>query len=178
MVQRSRTPKGVRLPVGAIQANFPAPAGGKPALLSLGEVDTLFHEFGHALQHILTKQDDPAVSGINGVEWDAVEIASQFMEYWVDFDRKTFFSFAKHYKTGEALPEATYERIRKAHSYRAGTGLLSQIYLGKVDLRIHEKYVDGEDPNAIEKAIAKDVLPNAPLPEARPLCTFSHIFTG
>lgn len=161
-------------------ANFPAPPsdGGKPALLSLGEVDTLFHEFGHALQHVLTVQDEPAVSGINGVEWDAVEIASQFMEFWVDFDRKTMYSFAKHWKTGKALPEEIYQRLHKAHNFRAGTVLTSQVYLGKVDLRLHEQYVDGEDPNAIEKAIAKDMFVAPPLPEARPLCTFSHIFAG
>lgn len=181
IVSRSRSDKGgLRRPVAGIMANFPAPpaGGGKPALLALGEVDTLFHEFGHALQHILTVQDEPAVSGINGVEWDAVEIASQFMEFWVDFDRKTLYSFAKHWKTGEALPEAIYQRLHKAHNFRAGTVLTSQVYLGKVDLRLHEKYADGEDPNAIEKSIAKDMFVTPPLPEARPLCTFSHIFAG
>jgi oligopeptidase A len=178
IVSRSRTSKGIRLPVASIQANFPAPAPEKPALLSLGECDTLFHEFGHALQHVLTKQDDAAVSGINGVEWDAVEIASQFMEYWIHFDRKTLYSFAKHWKTGEALPEVTYQRLKKSHNFRAGTVMTSQVYMSKMDLRLHESYTDGEDPNAIEKSIAKEVLPVQPLAEARPLCTFSHIFAG
>merc|ERR1719359_829261 len=178
MVQRSRTPKGVRLPVGSIQANFPAPAPGKPALLSLGECDTLIHEFGHSLQHVLTTQDEAAVSGINGVEWDAVEIASQFMEFWIHFDRKTLYSFAKHWKTAEPLPEALYQRLRKSHNFRAGTMMSSQVYMSKVDLRLHERYADGEDPNSIEKAIAKEVLVVQPLPESRPLCTFSHIFAG
>jgi len=178
MVQRSRTSKGIRLPVGAIQANFPAPAQGKPSLLSLGECDTLFHEFGHALQHVMTKQDEAAVSGINGIEWDAVEIASQFMEFWIHFDKKTLYSFAKHWKTGESLPEVTYRRLLKSHNFRAGTVMASQIYMGKVDLRLHERFADGEDPNAIEKSIAKEVLAVQPLPEARPLCTFSHIFAG
>jgi oligopeptidase A len=178
IVSRSRTAKGVRLPVGSIQANFPGPAGDKPALLSLSECDTLFHEFGHALQHILTKQDEAAVSGINGIEWDAVEIASQFMEFWIHFDRTTLYSFAKHWKSGEKLPEVVYQRLLKSHNFRAATIMTSQIYMGKVDLRLHEEYSEGEDPNAIEKSIAKKVLVVQPLPEARPLCTFSHIFNG
>jgi len=178
MVSRSRTKDGVRLPVGSVQANFPAPSGDKPALLSLGECDTFFHEFGHALQHVLTKQDEAAISGINGIEWDAVEIASQFMEFWIHFDRKTLFSFAKHWKTGVALPEVTYQRLLKVHNFRAATVLTSQIYMSKVDLVVHEKFADGEDPNSIEKSIAKEVLAVQPLPEARPLNTFSHIFAG
>ncbi|CAK0863962.1 unnamed protein product, partial [Prorocentrum cordatum] len=80
------------------------------------EVETLFHEFGHALQHVLTKQDDSAVSGINGIEWDAVEIASQFMEYWVTDDRNTLYSFAKHYETGKSLPEDAYNKMMAAKS--------------------------------------------------------------
>jgi oligopeptidase A len=178
LVARRKSSKGIRLPVGAIVANFPAPTQGKPSLLSLTEADTLFHEFGHALQHVLTQQDEAAVSGINGIEWDAVEIASQFMEFWVDFDRKTMYSFAKHWQTGEPLPEETYQRLRKSHNFRAGTAMTSQVYMSKLDLRVHEKYVDGEDPNALEKAIAKEVLVVQPLPEARPLCAFQHIFAG
>lgn len=165
-------------PVAVVVTNFPAPQGDKPALLSMGEVSTLFHEFGHALQHVLTKQTELSVSGINGVEWDAVEIASQFMEYWVDFDRVTLYSFAKHYKTQKPLPEATYQRLRRSQHFFAGSGLVSQIYLGKVDLRLHEQYAEGEDVNAIQKSIAKDVLVFEPLPESRPLCSFSHIFAG
>lgn len=180
MVNRARTKASVRLPVGAVVANFPAPApeGGKPALLSLGECGTLFHEFGHALQHVLTTQDEAAVSGIAGIEWDAVEIASQFMEFWIHFDRKTLYSFAKHWMTGEVLPEATYQGLREAHAFRAGTAMTSQVYMSKVDLRLHEGFADAEDPNSIEKSIAKEVLAVQPLPEARPLNVFSHIFAG
>jgi oligopeptidase A len=178
MVNRARTKTGIRLPVAGVMANFPAPAAGKPALLSLGECETLFHEFGHGLQHVMTKQDEAAVSGIAGVEWDAVEIASQFMEYWIHFDRKTMYSFAKHWKSGEALPEATYQRLCESHGFRAGTMMTSQVYMSMVDLKLHEQFAKGEDPNAIEKAIAKEVLAVQPLPEARPLCVFSHIFAG
>lgn len=165
-------------PVAAVILNLPQPQEGKPALLSLNEVSTLFHEFGHALQHVLTVQTEAPVSGINGVEWDAVEVASQFMEYWVNFDKHTFYSFAKHYKTGEPMSEATYGRLRKAANFQAGTGIISQVYLGSVDMRLHEQYKEGEDVNAIEKRIAKEILVNDPLPEARNLCSFSHIFSG
>jgi len=170
--------KELQLPAAALITNFPQPQDSKPSLLSLGEVDTLFHEFGHALQHVLTLQNESAVSGLNGIEWDAVEIASQFMEYWPEFDDQTFTSFAKHYSTGEAMPADLRKQIAKARDFRAGSGMLGQIYLGKVDLRLHEKYEQGEDAMALEKGVAKDVLVVQPLAEARPLCSFSHIFAG
>lgn len=178
MISRKATANGVRLPSGAVVMNFPPPAADSPSLLSLGEVGTLFHEFGHGLQHVLTVQNETAVAGINGVEWDAVEVASQFMEYWVDFDKQTLLGMAKHYKTGEALPEAMYQQIVASREFRAGAMLLGQIYLGKVDLTLHEKFAKGEDTNAIEKGVADTVLIAKPLPEARPLCSFSHIFSG
>lgn len=165
-------------PVAVIVCNFPQPQGGQPSLLSLGEVETLFHEFGHALQHVLTVQNEAPVSGLNGIEWDAVEIASQFMEYWVELDRTTLYSFAKHYQTKEPLPDETYASLRKAMHFRAGTMMTGQVFMGTVDLRLHEKYQKGEDANAIAKQIAKEVLVVQPLPEARLLCSFSHIFAG
>mmetsp|Transcript_45691 Transcript_45691/g.132327 ORF Transcript_45691/g.132327 Transcript_45691/m.132327 type:complete len:764 (+) Transcript_45691:76-2367(+) len=179
LVSRRSFNDSVRLPTAAMVMNFPPPpTPDSPSLLSLGEVETLFHEFGHALQHVLTVQNETAVSGINGVEWDAVEIASQFMEYWVDFDRRTFYSFARHHETSEPLPESTYRKLQNAHSFRAGAMLLGQVYLGKVDLQLHEQRRTDGDPNEIEKAVAKAVLVTPTLPEARPLCSFSHVFAG
>lgn len=180
LVTRRTEGERLWLPVAALVMNFPPPAadGKTPSLLSLGEAGTLFHEFGHALQHVLTHQNESSVSGINGIEWDAVEIASQFLEYWVELDRRTVYSFAKHYSTGEALPEATYQQLEKAHTFRAGSSLMGQVYLGKVDLRLHEKFELGEDPIEIGKSVAAEVLVVKPLPESRPLCSFSHIFAG
>mmetsp|Transcript_12029 Transcript_12029/g.21732 ORF Transcript_12029/g.21732 Transcript_12029/m.21732 type:complete len:634 (+) Transcript_12029:83-1984(+) len=179
LVSREQRPsKQPRLPVAAVMTNFPQPQEGKPSLLSLEEVSTLFHEFGHAMQHVLTVQNESSVSGINGIEWDAVEVASQFMEYWVDYDRQTLFSMARHYETGEPLPEESYKKLLVAKNFRSGTGLLGQVYLATMDLRLHEGYKEGEDPDGIAKAVGREVLINPPLPEGRPLCSFSHIFDG
>lgn len=169
---------GLQRPIAAVVTNFPQAQGGRPSLLSLGEVGTLFHEFGHALQQVLSIQNETAVSGINGVEWDAVEVASQFMEYWVNNDRRTLDSIAKHYNTSEPLPEAMYKQLQEAKYFRSGTDLLSQIYLSRVDLGLHLQYEADEDPDAMVKSIAKKVLVFAPLPESRMLCSFGHIFSG
>mmetsp|Transcript_33972 Transcript_33972/g.62011 ORF Transcript_33972/g.62011 Transcript_33972/m.62011 type:complete len:737 (+) Transcript_33972:41-2251(+) len=165
-------------PLAAIVCNFPQPQGEKPALLAFGEVETLFHEFGHMLQHVLTVQDETAVAGLNGVEWDAVEIASQFMEYWVTDDRATLYSFAKHYKTHSPLPEATYKSVKASMNFRAASTILGQVYLGSIDLRLHERFQEGEDVFAINEALARSILPEPPLHEDRFLCSFQHIFSG
>jgi oligopeptidase A len=179
LVSRRKLEGGVvRDPVAVVVCNFPPPQDGKPSLLAFGEVETLFHEFGHALQHVLTTQDDSAVSGINGIEWDAVEIASQFMEYWVTDDRETLYSFAKHYETGEPLPENAYTNMMAAKYFRAGSGILGQIYLGTIDLRLHEQYEKGEDVFAIDRGVAAAILPEPPLEGDRFLCAFQHIFSG
>jgi len=178
MVSKRKDGDVSQMPVAAIVCNFPAPQGGDPALLAFGEVETLFHEFGHALQHILTVQEESAVSGLNGVEWDAVEIASQFMEYWVTEDKATLYTFAKHHKTGEALPEATYKNLKESMNFRKGSMILGQIYMGSIDLRLHEKFEKGEDVFAINMELGTKILIEPPLKEDRFLCAFSHIFAG
>ena len=109
----------VRLPVAYLVLDATPPVGKDPSLMSFEEMQTLFHEFGHALQHMLTRQDNAMVSGIEGVEWDAAEFASQFNEFWV-YDRKTLFSMAKHYQTGKAMPEEMYQKLLRARNFRAG----------------------------------------------------------
>merc|ERR1719263_2150462 len=126
----------------------------------------------------MTQQGDAAVSGLNGVEWDAVEIASQFMEYWVTEDRSTLFSFAKHYKTQEALPDDLYSKLKDSMNFRAGSAQLGAVYLSLIDLRLHEQFTEGEDVYAINREVAKEVLLEPPLAEDRFLCAFSHIFAG
>merc|ERR1712124_46982 len=91
------------------RCNQTPPIGDKPSLMTFREVETLFHETGHALQHMLTQQDCGHVAGIRGVEWDAVELPSQFMENWC-YHKTTLMSFAKHYKTGEILPDDLYDK--------------------------------------------------------------------
>jgi len=168
----------LQLPLAVIVTNFPAPQGDQPSLLALDEARTLFHEFGHAMQQVLTIQDEPYVSGIRGIEWDAVEIASQFHEYFVDHDRDTLYSFARHHETGALLPEELYQRLQDALHFRAGSTIISQVHLGSVDLRLHEAFEDGEDVHRIERAMATYTLITEPMPESKPLCTFSHIFAG
>eukprot|EP00929_Paragymnodinium_shiwhaense_P001600 TRINITY_DN101841_c0_g1_i1.p1 TRINITY_DN101841_c0_g1~~TRINITY_DN101841_c0_g1_i1.p1 ORF type:complete len:767 (-),score=207.31 TRINITY_DN101841_c0_g1_i1:107-2341(-) len=170
--------KVLQYPVAFVICNFPPPGPEKVSLLSFGEVETLFHEFGHGLQHLLTRQGDAAVSGLNGVEWDAVEIASQFMEYWVTEDEKTLFSFAKHYKTQDPLPRALYSKLRQSMNFRSGSATLGAVYMSLVDLRLHEQFKKGEDIFAINAQVAKERLLEPLLPEDRFLCAFSHIFAG
>eukprot|EP00879_Flechtneria_rotunda_P019378 GHRR01020353.1.p1 GENE.GHRR01020353.1~~GHRR01020353.1.p1 ORF type:complete len:382 (+),score=127.12 GHRR01020353.1:106-1146(+) len=121
-------PGSPRLPVAHMVCNQSPPVDGAPSLMTFREVETLFHEFGHALQHMLTSVDEGLVAGIRGVEWDAVELPSQFMENWC-YDRPTLYSFAKHYQTGEPLPEEMFKRLKAAKTFRSGTMMLRQVWL-------------------------------------------------
>ncbi|MDT8287279.1 MAG: M3 family metallopeptidase [Elusimicrobiales bacterium] len=166
---------GERIPVATLVCNFTPPVGEKPSLLTFGEVTTMFHEFGHGLQHMLTKIGYSDVAGIGGVEWDAVELPSQFMENWC-YHKATLMGMARHYKTGETLPEATFEKMYAARSYRAGMMMLRQISFAMTDMALHT--ADKPDIKAIEKAVAERTSLIPPLPEDRFLCSFSHIFAG
>ncbi len=108
-----------RLPVAHLVCNQTPPVGDKPSLMSFDEVETLFHEFGHGLQHMLTRVDHGLASGIRNIEWDAVELPSQFMENWC-YHRETLLGFARHYETGEPLPDALFEKLRAARTYPRG----------------------------------------------------------
>ncbi|THF96503.1 hypothetical protein TEA_002524 [Camellia sinensis var. sinensis] len=114
-----------RLPICHVVCNQTPPVGDKPSLMTIREVETVFHEFGHALQNMLTKQDEGLVSGSRGIEKDAVELASQFMENWC-YQRDILMSIAKHYETGEILPEEVCLKIFSARTFRAGPLLLRQ----------------------------------------------------
>ncbi|KAI3937275.1 hypothetical protein MKW92_035162 [Papaver armeniacum] len=145
-VARSRAlaPDGAsaRLPVAYVVCNQSPPIGDKPSLMTFREVQTVFHEFGHALQHMLTKEDESLVSGMRGIEWDAVELPSQFMENWC-YQRNTLLSIAKHYETGEALPDEVYLKLLAARTFRAGSLNLRQILYASADLELHAKYIPG-----------------------------------
>ncbi|KAF3338297.1 Organellar oligopeptidase A [Carex littledalei] len=168
-----------RLPVAFIICNQMPPVGDKPSLMTFYEVETVFHEFGHALQHMLTKQDEGLVSGIRGIEWDAVELPSQFMENWC-YHRGTLLSLAKHYGTGEPLPEEAFSKIIAAKNFRAGSLSLRQIRLASVDMELHTKF----DPygelsifDVYQKVWERtSILP--PSPHDKYLCVFRHVFAG
>jgi oligopeptidase A len=168
-----------RLPVAYLVCNQTPPIDGKPSLMTFNEVETLFHEFGHGLHHMLTKVDYPGASGIANVEWDAVELPSQFMENWC-YDRPTLMGMARHYETGEPLPEHYYQKLLAARHYMSGSGMLRQLYFSRVDLELHHRYVPGGDetPNDVRNRIAKTTTILPPLPEDAFLCAFGHIFSG
>jgi oligopeptidase A len=168
-----------RLPVAYLVCNQTPPVDGKPSLMTFNEVETLFHEFGHGLQHMLTKVDFARAAGINNVEWDAVELPSQFMENWC-YDRPTLMGMAQHYETGEPLPEHYYQKLLAARHYRSGSTMLRQLHFGFVDLELHHRYVPGgkETPADVRSRIAQTTTILPPLPEDAFLCAFGHIFAG
>ena len=168
-----------RLPVAYLVCNQTPPVDGKPSLMTFNEVETLFHEFGHGLHHMLTKVDYAGAAGINNVEWDAVELPSQFMENWC-YDRPTLFGMAKHYETGEPLPEHYYQKLLAARHYMSGSAMLRQLHFSRVDLELHHRYVPGgsETPADVRNRIAKTTTVLPPLPEDAFLCAFGHIFAG
>jgi oligopeptidase A len=168
-----------RLPVAHVVCNQQPPVDGRPSLMSFAEVQTLFHEFGHALQHMLTTVDFGLASGIRNVEWDAVELASQFMENWC-YDRDTVRRISAHVDTGEPLPDELFEKLRAARTYRSGSDTLRQLYFGFTDLAL---YADLDPRGAetafdVQRRIAERTTVLPPLPEDRFLCSFSHIFAG
>ncbi|XVF61468.1 hypothetical protein PTKIN_Ptkin08bG0131700 [Pterospermum kingtungense] len=175
----SRSGTTARLPVAHMVCNQTPPVGDKPSLMTFREVETVFHEFGHALQHMLTKQDEGLVAGIRGIEWDAVELPSQFMENWC-YHRDTLMSIAKHYETGESLPEEVYSKLLAARTFRAGSLSLHQIQFASLDLELHTKYVpDGtESIYDVHHRVSRKTQVIPPLPEDRFLCSFNHIFAG
>ncbi|NEP91188.1 MAG: M3 family metallopeptidase [Okeania sp. SIO2C2] len=169
----------LRLPVAYLQCNQTPPVDGKPSLMTFREVETLFHEFGHGLQHMLTTVDYAGAAGINNVEWDAVELPSQFMENWC-YDRATLFGMAKHYQTGETLPEHYYQKLLAARNYMSGSGMLRQLHFSLVDIELHHRYQPGGEETVMDvrNRIAQTTTVLAPLPEDSFLCAFGHIFAG
>jgi oligopeptidase A len=179
-IDRKRLPSGkIRPPVAYVVCNQAAPVDGKPSLMTFREVETLFHEFGHALQHMLTTVDEPGAAGSNNIEWDAVELPSQFMENWC-YHRPTLLSFARHHQTGAPLPEALFDKVAAARTYRAGSAFLRQIYFATLDLELHDAGFDPDrdDVTALQAQVAAENTVIPPLPEDRFLCGFSHIFAG
>ncbi len=165
----------LRTPLAVICCNQARPDAQGRALMRFSEVETLFHEFGHALQHMLTTVDDVDASGLNLIDWDAVEVASQFMENWC-FDAATVKSFARHVETHAPIPDALLARVRAAKNYRAATASLRQLAFARLDMALH---VDPPaDPDALKARIFADYMPGASVPEDRFLNAFTHIFAG
>jgi oligopeptidase A len=167
------------LPVAYLICNQSPPVGDRPSLMTFQEVETLFHEFGHGLHHMLTTVERPQAAGINNVEWDAVELPSQFMENWC-YDRATLMGMAKHWQTGEPLPEAEYAKLLAARSFMAGSATLRQVHFALTDLRLHSHWTPecGLTPEQLRRQIADTTTILPPIEEDAFLCSFGHIFAG
>lgn len=176
---RRMLPNGLQLPIAHLVCNQTPPSGGKPSLMSFREVETLFHEFGHGLQHMLTRVDYADAAGINLVEWDAVELPSQFLENWC-YHRPTLLGMTAHYETGEPLPEELFEKIVAARTFRSGSMMLRQLQFGLTDLRLHTDYdpTGDESPFELMRQVNEQTSVMPMLPENRFLCHFQHIFSG
>ncbi|MBT9314170.1 M3 family metallopeptidase [Leptothoe spongobia] len=168
-----------RLPVAYLVCNQSPPIDDQPSLMTFREVETLFHEFGHGLQHMLTRVDYPGAAGINNVEWDAVELPSQFMENWC-YDRSTLFKMARHYETGAPLPEDDYQKLLAARNFMTGNAILRQVNFGWLDIELHARYQpDGSESIwDVRDRLAQKTTLLPPLAEDAFLCSFGHIFAG
>lgn len=168
-----------QLPIAVICCNQKPPRAKAPATMSFYEVVTLFHEMGHALQEMLTTVDSPTCSGINNVAWDAVEIASQFLEQF-PYEPELLRSLSKHIESGKPLPKDLAARIVAKRTYRAGSALVRQLVFAYTDLTLHAKAYPKRyaNANACKEAFAKKFLPKPMHPADRFLNAFTHIFAG
>jgi oligopeptidase A len=177
--RHKRSEDGVQTPVAYLTCNFSAPVGGKSACFTHDEVITLFHEFGHGLHHMLTRVDELGVSGINGVEWDAVELPSQFMENFCwEWDVLT--DMSSHVETGATLPRDLFDKMLAAKNFQSGLGTLRQIVFSMFDIALHVDFdpAGATSANDLAREINErfHVIPQASF--SRWPNTFSHIFAG
>ncbi|MDH5472723.1 MAG: oligopeptidase A [Gammaproteobacteria bacterium] len=178
-VSRMNYKDKIQIPVAYLTCNLTAPVENDPALLTHNEVTTLFHEFGHGLHHMLTRVDTLFVSGINGVEWDAVELPSQFMENWC-WEKEGLEMIASHYQTGEALPENLFTKLIKAKNFQSAMFMVRQLEFALFDFRLHMEY--GTDKFKGVQALLDEVRSQVAVfipPEFNKFQnSFTHIFAG
>ncbi|ASQ47291.1 M3 family metallopeptidase [Legionella clemsonensis] len=169
----------LQVPIATLTCNFAKPSANKKATLSHDEVLTLFHEFGHCLHHILTRVDYLSASGINGVEWDAVELPSQFFENWC-WEEEALKLLAEHVDTKEPLPKALFDKLLAAKNFQSAMAMMRQLEFSLFDFRIHEEF-DASDKDFIAKVLAEVRQQTAVVPRVdynRFQHSFSHIFGG
>jgi oligopeptidase A len=179
---RKRMPTGLQTPVAYLTCNVQAPVGEKPALLSHDDVITLFHEFGHGLHHMLTRVDELGVSGISGVEWDAVELPSQFMENFC-WEWDIVRSMTAHVDSGEPLPRTLFDRMLAAKNFQSGMQTLRQVEFALFDMRLHAESGDldraaGRTVQTLLDEVRRQVAVVEPPEFNRFQNSFSHIFAG
>lgn len=180
-IDRIRLADGnIQIPVAVLVCNFRKPADGEPSLLRHDDVTTLFHEFGHGINLMLTQMEIQGVTGLNGVSWDAVEVPSQLMEGFT-FDRRTLPYISSHYKTGESLPSELLDKLLESQNYQGAFNLVRQLEFGLFDMTVHTHYQAGAADDYAYKTFIDvtkktDVLP---VPDfVRRPNYFSHIFAG
>ncbi|NOR68238.1 MAG: oligopeptidase A [Methylomarinum sp.] len=178
-VGRKKSGDEIQIPVAYLTCNFTPPTATDPALLTHDEVLTLFHEFGHGLQHMLTKVDHLGVSGINGVEWDAVELPSQFMENWC-WEKQALDLISGHYQTDEKLPDELFQKMLNAKNFQAGMLMVRQLEFSLFDFRIHQQYNPAKGGQIYKTLNAiRDQIATVKVPEFNRFAhSFSHIFAG
>lgn len=178
-VRRINESGELQTPVAYLTCNFNRPVGDKPALFTHDEVVTLFHEFGHGIHHMLTQVDTGAVSGINGVPWDAVELPSQFLENWC-WEEEALAFISGHFETGEALPKEMLEKMLAAKNFQSAMFILRQLEFGLFDFTLHTEFDPEVGPRVLE-TLAEVKSKVAVLPSLewnRFSHSFSHIFAG
>ena len=178
-LSRRKTEDGMQLPMAYLTCNFAPPGNDQPCLMTHEDVQTLFHEFGHCLHHLLTEIDWPQVNGINNVEWDAVELPSQLLENWC-WEDEILTRFARHYKTGEELPADLKDRLLRSRHFQKATVMVRQLEYAICDLRLHLEY-DPDHPRKPQEVLeeVREQYAVIPVPEwNRFLNGFSHIFGG
>ena len=167
----------LQTPVAHLVCNFADGVGGKPALLTHDDVTTLFHEFGHGLHHMLTQINERDVSGISGVEWDAVELPSQFMENFC-WEWDVLKHMTSHVDTGEPLPRALFDKMLAAKNFQAGMQTLRQVEFSLFDMLLHTTFDPASDVMALLNEVRAEVAVIKAPPYSRTAHTFSHIFSG
>lgn len=175
---RNRLYGSLQTPVAYLVCNFAKPVGDKPALLTHDDVPTLFHEFGHGLHHMLSRIEEPSASGINGVEWDAVECPSQFMENFA-WDWTVLESLTSHVQTGEKLPRSLYDKMLAAKNFQSAMAMVRQLEFGLFDMLLHTEF-DNQKDNILDllAEVRKEVAVTKQPDYNRFPNSFSHIFAG
>ena len=176
---RRETAGSLQIPVAYLVCNFTPPVADAPALLTHNELTTLFHEFGHGLHHMLTRQTVAAVSGINGVAWDAVELPSQFLENWC-WERDALAFISGHHETGEPLPTALLDKLLAARNFQSAMIMARQLEFSLFDFRLHLEWSAGayDSVQALLEDVRQAVAVVTPPAFNRFQNSFSHIFAG
>jgi oligopeptidase A len=178
-ITRRRTSAGIQKPVAYLNCNFSRAVGGKPATFTHDEVITLFHETGHGLHHMLTRAEELGISGIHGVEWDAVELPSQFMENYC-WEWSVVSQMSAHVDTGEALPRALFDKMLAAKNFLSGMQTVRQIEFSLFDLQLHADFDPAGAQSVLDllAEVRREVAVIVPPAWHRFPNSFSHIFAG